>query len=382
MPADTALDTFDLLDQAVRDRGPAAGFQWLIDRFREQKNYPLLFEARLMKKRHDLGLPLVLTDPATDWPPEIRRAYDEGCVEAAREVGGLFLADGDIARAWPYFRAIGETGPVAAAIDQVEPKEGVEPAIEIAFQEGVNPQRGFELILAYHGICRAISLFPHYPVRQGRDECLSLLVRTLHQELVASLKRALVQAEDGAPDTSHIPTLIEGRDWMFEGTNYYVDTSHVVSVLQISLESADPATLAAALEMAEYGKHLSPMFHYRGEPPFENVYDDHAMYLKAVLGQDVDIAVAHFRAKAAAADPEQAGTGAAQVLVGLLARLKRFGEAIEASLEFLKDVRAQQMACPSVPQLCQMEGDAARMKQLARDRGDLLSYAAGAMAEV
>src|SRR2546426_447100 len=126
-------DSFETVKDVLRAGGPVAGFDFLARKFREEKGYRLLFEARLMKRRHELGLPLIQTDNLDNLPPEVRRTYEEAFIEAAREVGGLFLADGDIPNAWPYFRAIGEPGPVAAAIEKVEPREGIEPIIEIAF---------------------------------------------------------------------------------------------------------------------------------------------------------------------------------------------------------------------------------------------------------
>src|SRR2546429_827407 len=155
-------ETFHLVEQALRSGGSGAGFDFLMRRFREEKDYPRLFEARLMKRRHELGLPLIQIEPMEDLPNETRRAYEEGFIEAAREVGGLFLADGNIQRAWPYFRAIGETAPVSAAIEKFDSQEGAEPVIEIAFMERVNPYKGFQLILSNYGICRAITSFGQF----------------------------------------------------------------------------------------------------------------------------------------------------------------------------------------------------------------------------
>jgi hypothetical protein len=53
-----------------------------------------------------------------------------------------------------YFRAIGDSSPVAAAIENVAPAENQESIIEIALHERVHPRKGFELILADFGICR------------------------------------------------------------------------------------------------------------------------------------------------------------------------------------------------------------------------------------
>src|SRR6266567_1258847 len=232
-------DAFDLIDQALRSGGPAAGFDLLADKVLADKNYPLLFEVRLLKKRHELGLPLIQVDDSAAMAPDTRREYDKAFMDAAREVGGLFLADGNIQRASPYFRAIGETSPVAAAIDKFDSQEGFEPIIEIAYMERVSPYKGFQMILSNYGICRAITSFGQFPAREGRDESLRLLVRTLHSELVESLKRVIAKNEDKAPDTRSVPELMAGRDWLFEGHSYYVDTSHLISVVRFSLDLND-----------------------------------------------------------------------------------------------------------------------------------------------
>src|SRR5579864_5472693 len=156
-------ELFERLEQTLRAEGQQAGFDLLIAHLLEQKNYPLLFEARLMRRRHEMGLPLIFSGNISDVPPAHQAAYQAALVEAARETGRLFLADGDLGRAWPYFRAIGEPGPIAAAIDKVESAERLDSLLQIALQEGVNPRRGFELLLEHHGICRAIDFAGQYP---------------------------------------------------------------------------------------------------------------------------------------------------------------------------------------------------------------------------
>jgi hypothetical protein len=130
----------------------------------------------------------------------------------------------------------------------------------------------------------------------GRPDCLRLLVRTLYNQLAASL-RETVAATEGVTPPNSIAELIAGRDWLFEGMSSYVDSTHLVSILRFAPDLEDPELLRMTLEMAEYGCRLSPMFHFRGDPPFEDVYLDHAVYLKALLGEDGDAAVEHFRKK-------------------------------------------------------------------------------------
>ena len=170
--------------------------------------------------------------------------------------------------------------------------------------------------------------------------------------------------------------LIEGRPWLFEGNSYYVDSTHVTSILRYTPELEDSPTMRLALEMAEYGKLLNPMFHFRGDPPFEDPYTDHAVYLRAMLGEDVDAAVAHFRQKATNAAAEAGDLTPAEVLIDLLVRSDRHTEAIQVSLEFFPDSQSAPASCPSALQLCQLAGDYQSLRTLARQRGDHLSYAA------
>src|ERR1700680_3530245 len=152
-------DVFGTLEQLLESENPSSSFDLLIGQFRAAKDYRSLFEARLMRKRLELGLPLFLTDDLSALSSEVRDAYSQAVTEAARYVGELFLSDGEIAQAWPYLRATGDSARVADAIEKVEAGDGVDRIIEIAFQEGVHPAKGLELMVAKYGICQALSAF-------------------------------------------------------------------------------------------------------------------------------------------------------------------------------------------------------------------------------
>lgn len=366
-------DDFQLIEEAFRSGGPGAVFDSLIRRAREGKNHRELFGLRLMACRHRLGLPLLDTVPVVDITEEQRPAYEAAFRDAAREAGELCLSGGDIAGAWPYFKAIGERAAVAAAIENVSAGENLDRIIEIAFQEGVNPRRGLELILERHGICRAITWFGSTQDFEGRQACLQLLVRSLYGELTARLKETIASAEGAAPETGGVAQWIAGRPWLFEGMSYYVDSTHLASILGFTPELEDAETQRMALDMAEYGQHLAPVYHFRSQPPFEDIYLDHAVYLKALLGEEIDDAIAHFRRKAA----EPGDTAPAEVLIDLLVRLGRHAEAIQVSMEHFPDASVAPRSCPSTAQLCQMAGDYATLRKVARERDDLLGFAAG-----
>lgn len=371
-----ADDAFQDVEKMLRGGRAGDAFDYLADRFREEKNYPLLFEARMMKARHELHMPLISVQTPGDLAEDVQRKYDEASAEAAREVGGLFLAAGQISRSWPYFRAIGESGPIFEAIDRLETTDDAEAIADIAFHQGVHPRKGFELILENQGICRAITCFGQYPAGEGREESAKLLVETLHGDIVGGMKRVIEKQEGSAPASEKIPELIAGRDWLFEGGGYYADTSHVCSVIQFGTELHDPETLRRIVELTEYGKQLSEMFQTQGEAPFENLYEDFGIYLRALLGEDVDGAIRHFRGKLEAYSPDEVGSYPAQMVVKFLVRLGRTGEAVEIFERFLTDADPQYLSCPDLLQLHQLGRKYAELQTMARQRGDLLSFTA------
>ena len=376
----TTISDFDLIESKLRADGVAPAFDFLIQKFQSEGNYGQLFQTRLLRKRLELGIPLVQREFFEGLLPEQKKAYEESFIQAAREAGELFLESGDLPRAWSYYRVIGETQPIVAALDGIEEHDNMAAIIEIAFQEQVHPRKGFELILKHYGICRAISSVYQYPNREGREECVKLLVRTLYADLAANLKRTIAQQEPDFPDSNQISHLLQGRDWLFENNCYYIDTSHVSSVVQYSLELSEPEILAMVLHLADYGSRLGPMFQNIGNPPFEQ-FRDYVFYFKALLGQEVDQCVEHFRTKMLQSDPDEVGTVPAQVLVALLARLERFDEAIAISLERLKNADPNQLACPTLHQLCQWGKQFHTLREVSKEQGDLINFTAALLQE-
>jgi len=380
----TGAARFPWIDEALRDADDDRAFDQLVERFKQEKQYGGVFNARLMRKRLELGLPLMSQPAIGEVPKELQQPYQDAYLEAAREVGQLYLTDGNIPGAWPYFRAVGDIAPIVDALDAFEIDETPTPevferlsaTIQIAFEEGVNPRKGFELMLKHYGMCRAVTMFGAYPRQSTREESLQLLVRTLHAEIVENLQRAIADVEGTCPESRSIRELIEGRDWLFENNAQYTDSSHLAGLLKFCGELHDESALRQAAEMADYACRLSPMFQYSDDPPFDRAYEDRCIYLKALIGEDVDRAVAHFGVKAADCDPYRDGSGPAEVLVGLLHRLGRHDEAIAAFRRYLIDAAPERLSCPTLPQLCEMAGDFEQLKQVAQQQSDPLSYIA------
>lgn len=383
---------FDAIEHALRESGASSAIAELVHQLDARGDYRPLLDALLLQARHELGLPLIQPEGVAELPEAVRARYEERYVDAIRRIGGKFLAIGDVAAAWPYFRAIGESRPIRDAIDAYVPAQDDErlgAIIEVAFNQGVHPRKGFELILGQYGTCSAITAFEHLPREEPvREACAELLVRKLHEDLSANLRADFSQrGQPLPPEGTSITDLIAGRDWLFAEEAYHVDVSHLSSTVRVSPLVTRPEALALAVDLTEYGRRLSPRHRYEGDPPFDDVYVDHGIYLRALLGQDVDAAVAHFLAKIvpvtpSAGDPdEDPNAGAdnvmiAQVLVGLLSRLGRLDQAITLAAEHLAGMPQSALFCPGVAQLCQRAGAHERLARIARAQGDLVNYTA------
>jgi hypothetical protein len=378
---------FDELQGLVKTAGAAAAFDRLCADLRQRKEYANLFNARLLKKRHELGLPLIATGPAQELPEEVQQPYEDAIRDAGREAGRLFLEDGNIPNAWLYYRMLGEPGPVIDAIERYEPgpEEDAHAVIDIAFNQGVQPSKGFDMLLGRNGLCSAITVLGgvvHNP-QSGmpadvRDYCIRKLVRALYDELRGRLGAEIERREGAAPaaETS-VAELMKSRDWLFEDEYFHVDVSHLSAVVQMAVHLDACPELGLAREMCAYGARLSPQFQYHSDPPFEDQYRDYGVFLSILDGTDVEGGLAHFRAKAANADPETIGTYPAQVLVNVLLRLNRPAQALEVSRKYLAKEDERQLSCPGITELCRRTGNYAALAEVARTQGDPLNFLVG-----
>ena len=317
------------------------------------------------------------------WPSRFETQFEDRYVEAIRLVGSKFLAAGEITTAWAYYRVIAEPEPVKTALDVYEPDQDAEElgqVIDVAFNQGANTRRGFELILEHYGTCSAITALEQVPPGDAavQTACIERLIRHLHAQLVFSIRADLTHQGESVPgEATTIAELIAGRERLFADEAYHTDVSHLSATVRYSILVSDPATLALAVDLTEYGRRLSSRLQFEGIPPFEQTFDDHGVYLRALLGQDVDAAISHFRKKVeAVVDNELESSLPAQVLVNLLVRLGKLDEAIDLSAQRLAHLPEQALTCPGLAQLCQQRGRMDRLAEVARQRGDMVHFLA------
>jgi hypothetical protein len=376
---------FDDLESELTSAGPDAALERLAEQFREAGDFHGLFDTRLMQARRRLGLPIILTTPLEDLAEPLRGQVETAYLEACRESGWLLWNTGKLREAWMYLRPLGENASVAEALARIEPNEdNLNSLIEIALQEGIAPAHGYNLILRNYGTCNAITTFD---AEMGRFNCsqqqlaAELLIRQVHAELVANVRADIARREGNASDEHDLPDLLEDRDWLFADNGYHIDTSHLSAAVRIARIVEDPAVLQLAWELTEYGRRLSPTFQLAGDPPFEDVYPSHGLFFAAQLARQVDEAIARFRAKADKANLDEAGTGAAEVYVVLLIRLRRYKDALDEHIRLMPaGVRTTGFA-PTVLELARMAGGYDRLLSVCRERGDLLGFAAGLLSK-
>jgi hypothetical protein len=380
---------FQSFDRALETAGPGGALDELVRHLTEAGRYRELLDALLLKARRELGMTVVAPASIAEIPEPVRSQYEEKYVAAIRLVGSKYLDAGDIPTAWAYYRAISEPEPVAQAIRNFQPAENDErlgTIIEIAFHHGVEPGRGFELILENYGTCPAISALEQLPPQEesNRVGCTQRLIRRLHDDLRGSVRADIAsRGQPLPPPGASIAELVRGRPWLFADDGYHIDISHLAAVVRGSIQVPDRGALELAFDLTEYGRHLSSRLVFEGQPPFENIFADHGAFLGALLGIEVDRAIALFESKAVAAGADDAESSLpAQTLVNLLFRLGRLDQAIDASARFLAGLPSSSLICPSLAQLCSRAGAFDRLAELSRSHADLVNYAAARLATV
>ena len=328
-------EAFDRLRALADSAGPIAAADALIEELSDGRDPTALFYAQLLKARVAFGVSPFPSGTSSDVPAAFHEPYESAIREAARRVGTLLLDRGDIVKAWPFFKLIGETEPVKSAIEAYSPGEDddVYPLIDVAWQQGVHPHKGFDLLLSRQGICSTITMvgstnLSHSP--ELRDDCIGKLVAALREQLNERVRADLAQRGKPAPLETPLGALL--TDDLFADDAYHIDISHLQSVVQMATQLSAGPILDTARELCAYGRKLSPNLKGQGgDSPFDESYDDYAAFLAILAGDNVEASLERFRKKAAAGAAEGM-TYPAEVLVNLLVRIGREKEAMNALL--------------------------------------------------
>jgi hypothetical protein len=371
--------TFDELQAIHGDKGPAAAIDHLIGVLRDEKRFHQLFDALLMKKRLELGLALVRPTSLKDVPDDRRDEFETTYIDTARHVGELLLADGSIPQAWHYFRAINEPQQVAAAIEALPDAGSVpEEVVEIALSQGVAPAKGLKLYLGSHGTCSTITAFDQVSMQLSpeiRKQCAQMLVRRLYDDLRENVQHDVLRRQPMNPPGQPLRELIGGREWLFTDDSYHIDVSHLNAVVRFArFLEAGCLELDLALQLAQYGTRLAQQYQYASNPPFDDFYPAHIRFFKVLLDVEREPSLEYFRSKIGADVAETDNQLTAYVVVDLLQRIGRQIEALELACKYLAE-SADEFGL-SLPEMCAQVGRLDLLKTLARNKGDVVNFAA------
>jgi hypothetical protein len=338
-----------------------------------------------MQVRQRLGLPLVDNGQMRDLEEPLRTKLEDGYVEACREIGQLFLGEGRLRDAWPYLNVVGDKAAVRQAIEHMTvTDQNSAEVIEIALYEGVWPVRGIELVLANNGTCNTITTLDstlHAMSPADRSSAVGLLIRRVHADLVSNVKFDIARQQGTEPTETTLAGLVTDRDWLFAGDAYHLDTSHLSATVRLAKIITDPSDLALAVDLTAYGRRLAPQFQFQGEPPFVDFYPSHALFLGALLGQNVDQAVDYFRGRAEETNVDEEGIAAVEFYIALLGRVGRHADAFDEAVRLTPPQTSPIGIAPPLLELAEKSGRFDRLMQIARDRDDPIAFTAGLLAK-
>ena len=406
MPDDNSIDTALLgaqLTATLEANGIDAMFQKLEDSLRDSRRWHSLFDARLLRARATLGLPLI--GPVTDADKKTKQKLDEETIAACREVGWKLLDEGQIASGWMYLRAAVETHEVVdklsqMASDLLEQEENVnsdeeyqplQEIIQLALWENLDPALGIRVMLAVQGTCNAVTAYEQSvsglpPAQQ--EPVAKIMVEHLHNEVFENLASDLI--ERGLVSTNHVDKIKNRKGTLvdllgavgdlLDEESIHVDASHLQAVLRFARICTDIADIQRAHALACYACRLPKEFRYPGDSPFTDFGNSSRLFFSAQLGEETDQAISFFKQEAEQAN-EYDAPAAWDVLAVLAARINRPDDALSAILARPAETDPSQNSqlAATLPPLVELSHKACggeKLRAACIERDDPITYAA------
>ena len=313
-----------------------------------QSDFHRLFDAKLIRVRHRLGLPITQPTSLRNIPEEHDVAFRDAYTAAAREVGQRFLDAGQLADAWAYFRTINETASVRAAIAKKvaevphEPGAGLDELLNLALYEGAHIVEGLKLLLRTHGTCNTVTAMGQVMPQMTPDErrqAAAMMVRNIYGDLQANVRRDVERRQPLVKQNASLRELIQGREFLFAEGGYHIDVSHLHSTVSFARHlDRDCPELQLAIELSDYGAQLADPLRYPSDVPFDDYYVANRHFLNALAGVEVDESMQYFidRLQREPDAPDQRMI--AFVIADLGQRVERTSMALEAAAPFLKQM--------------------------------------------
>jgi hypothetical protein len=382
-----AENEFATIEKIRQASGPAAAISELLRTLESRGELHRLFDAMLLKKKFEMGLPLTRPTTFDNVPEERQTEFEQAYIAAARRIGEAFLAENNIPQAWIYLRTIREPEGVAKALEKIPVGNGlpenIDDLISVALYERANPVKGLELMLESRGTCNTITAFDQAVPQITPEERVrgaELLVRHLYGELFQSVCRDIERRGEAPFTGKTLREALAGRDSLFEENNYHVDVSHLGSVVRFArfLGPGSPE-LETVIQLAEYGMRLSSQFQFPADPPFDEYYKAHLHFFRILANDRRNEAIAYFHERLRSTEEFEDRRLIAYVLVDLLVRIGATNDAVLVAREHLADL--DESSGFSFAQLCE---EAERMdvyRETAQGKGDLVGFTAALLRE-
>ena len=370
------LDFFEQIAARIKTDGVHGTLNLLETHFRREKEYFHLFEVLKLRCRHKLDLPLA--NRSTDRLPERQqRELDEGLLDACQTVGTLLFRDGQAQHGWTYLQPVGNRKLTESLIREFKvDDQNVDMLIDISLNQGAAPTYGYHLVMMHHGTCSAITAFDVQGAnfdRATQSAMAAKLLRHVYDEVMQNVKADIEQNEQTARPDANLRELLSEHPWLVEQQAYHLDATHLSSLMKISRLTTSSSDHEMALQLADYGTGFPEDLQYKNPAPFENTYPDHQIFFKALLGNEVDDAVSHFKQKCADA-AQTTGSEADESLIDFLYRLGKVDEAIAHTRDCSI---APSMRTGLAPDLIEMASSPAQFEAVLdhlQQQNDLLGY--------
>lgn len=379
--SDPQAALFEQTEQWIAAGQPAKALEGMAAFYLERKDFARLFEVRKLQSRLRLGIPAWYVRRPGGIPRATEEQLERDLAVAALEAGQGLAAEGDVASAWGYLRAVEDEAAVRTALIQAPvPPDQIHAAIEICLHQQAAPAHGMRLALKHLGTCSSISLFDsvHGLLKEeSLPEVAAVVVDHLCREVSASIVNRL-----GLEESEESPLLLEEllarHPVAVARSAPHLDPSHLYSVLRIGRTQSERVALQQLLALAQYAGMLPESLQYAGDVPFENAALHHQWWYSALLGKETETASRHFtRELDRYQDPLQRGV-AREYAVLLLWRTGRQREAVELALNDREDqasggygghgIGPHPIAMACEPEL------AGVVAAIYRQRGDLLGF--------
>lgn len=370
----TPIENFS---QTLNHDGISDAIELLRQHFESDGDYHRMFEVLKVRCRYRLGLPLLPTSTAESGD---RLEQLETCLlSACKEVGTLLFQSGRPELGWPYLQPVGDSELAKKLLMEVEvTDDNRDLIVDLGMGQNIAPVYAFEIVLKSFGVCDAITAIDVRNSQGGfasgdLEAIAETLLRSFYDEVEVSVRDDIGQRDKNLDTTLSLGQMLDRYEFLVVETGHHMDATHLNSIVKIARNVGTKEHYQLALDLCRYGQRLPDDFKYVGDAPFESTYDDHVHFFAALLGENVDAAIAHFKEKIRTCAPHDQ-TVTVEHVVALLVRIDRRAEALELHLLHLNaketwGIAPTAIEIASTPELRQ------RLMQHFEQTGDLLGFA-------